>query len=153
MQRGYTRREAEELGNDEMMVETAHAELDAQLQAYDRLQLEMQVMPFADDSKGEHTKAINQLIREEIVVFPDGTECGAWDFYRGKAGHKWSYCEQNGGKIENRTEDMGTWTAEYAVCVFPDGSECSEADYIDGKCAPGVYKKWSLDEKKRIRFR
>jgi len=87
-----------------------------------------------------------------VVVFPDGTECKGWDFYRGKAGQKWSYCEQHEGKIENRVENMGTWTAEYAVCVFPNGSECSEMDYMDGKGGPGVYKKWSPDEKKCIRF-
>lgn len=86
-------------------------------------------------------------IRQEkygVVIFPDGTECNEWDFFRGKAGQKWSYCEQHGGKIENRIEDMGTWTAEYAVCVFPDGSECLETDYLDNRCAPGIYKKWLL---------
>lgn len=93
-------------------------------------------------------------IRKEgygVVIFPDGTECNEWDFFKGKAGQKWSYCERHGGKIENRIENMGTWTAEYAVCVFPDGSECDEMDYVDGKCGPGAYKKWSLDEKKCIK--
>ena len=66
-----------------------------------------------------------------VVIFPDGTECKGWDFFRGKAGQKWTYCEQNGGKIENRIENMGTWTAEYAVCVFPDGTERKEADHIE----------------------
>ena len=86
-----------------------------------------------------------------VVIFPDGTKCGEWDFFRGKAGQIWSYCEQRGGKIENRIENMGTWTADYAVCVFPDGSECSEADYSDGKSGPGVYQKWSMDENKCIK--
>lgn len=84
-----------------------------------------------------------------MVIFPNGTECNAWDFFRGKSGQEWSYCERHGGKVENRSEDMGTWKAEYAVCVFPDGSECSEADYVDGKSGPGIYKKWSLDIEKR----
>lgn len=87
-----------------------------------------------------------------VVIFPDGTECNDWSFFRGNAGQKWSYCEQHGGKIENRVENMGTWTAESAVCVFPDRSECGEMQYIDGKCGPGVYKKWSLDEKKCIKI-
>lgn len=90
--------------------------------------------------------------KEDTVIFPDGTACKGWDFFRGKAGQKWTYCEQHGGKIENRTENMGTWTAEHAVCVFADGSECAEADYIDARCAPGIYKKWSLEEKERIKF-
>ncbi len=71
-----------------------------------------------------------------IVIFPDGTSCDEWDFFRGKAGQKWSYCEQHKGKIENRVEDMGMWTEEHAVCVFPDGSECEEMDNIYGKCRP-----------------
>ena len=87
-----------------------------------------------------------------VVIFPDGTECNDWSFFKGKAGQKWSYCKRHGGKIENRVENMGTWTAESAVCVFPDGSECDETQYIDGKCGPGVYKKWSLDEKKCIKL-
>lgn len=87
-----------------------------------------------------------------VVIFHDGAECKGWDFFRGKAGQKWSHCEQRGGKIENRIENMGTWTAEYAVCVFSNGSECNEADYIDGKSGPGVYKKWSLNAKKCIKF-
>ena len=73
-----------------------------------------------------------------VVIFPDRTEADEWDFFRGKAGQQWSYCEQNGGRIENRTEDMGRWSAEYAVCVFVDGSECKEIDYFDGSCGPGI---------------
>ena len=86
-----------------------------------------------------------------VVIFPDGTECDGWDFYRGKAGQKWSYCQQHGGKIENRSENMGTWKAEYAVCVFADGSECGEADYVEGKSGPGIYKRWSPTAKKCVK--
>lgn len=75
-----------------------------------------------------------------VVIFPDGTEAGEWAFFRGRQGQEWSYCQQHGGKIEARAEDMGSYTAEYAVCVFPDGSECQEVDYIDGKCGPGQNK-------------
>ena len=87
-----------------------------------------------------------------VVVFPDGTECDGWDFYRGKAGQRWSYCELHGGKIEKRSESMGTWKAEYAVCVFADGSECGEADYAEGRSGPGIYKRWSPDIEKRVKL-
>lgn len=87
-----------------------------------------------------------------VVIFPDGTECDGWDFYRGKAGQKWSYCQLHGGKIESRSENMGTWNAEYAVCVFADGSECGEADYSSGKSGPGIYKRWSPDMEKCVRL-
>ena len=76
-------------------------------------------------------------------IFPDGTKCNAWDFFRGKCGQKYTYCEQQGYRIETRTENMGTWTAEYAVCVFDDGSECLEQDYFEGKCSSGECTKWS----------
>ncbi|MFH0763202.1 MAG: DUF333 domain-containing protein [Candidatus Omnitrophota bacterium] len=87
---------------------------------------------------------------DSVVIFPDGTECNAWAFFRGKAGQKRSYCQQHGGKIENRVQDLGSWTAEYAVCVFSDGSECYEMDYIDGECAPGQYKKWEIGDSGRF---
>ena len=86
-----------------------------------------------------------------VVIFPDGTQCDGWDFYRGKAGQKWSCCQLHGGKIEARSENMGTWKAEYAVCVFPDGSECSEADYAQRRSGPGIYKKWSPDAEKCVK--
>ena len=71
-----------------------------------------------------------------MVIFPDGTSCDEWDFFMGRDGQKWSYCQQHGGKIENRVDDMGMWTQEHAVCVFPDSSECDEIDNIYGKCRP-----------------
>jgi len=81
-----------------------------------------------------------------VCIFPDGTECDTWAFYRGKCGQNWTYCKQHGGTIENRTENMGTWTAEYAVCVFNDGSECSEQAYVEGKCGAGQCKQWKQSE-------
>ncbi|HDI73137.1 MAG: hypothetical protein DRO76_02810 [Candidatus Altiarchaeales archaeon] len=79
-------------------------------------------------------------------IFPDGSECKMWDFYRGKCGQKFTFCEQQGFKIENRIDNMGTWIAEYAVCIFDDGSECLEQDYFEGKCKPSGCKKWKMSE-------
>lgn len=62
----------------------------------------------------------------EVCIFPDGSECRAWDFLRGKCGQRFSLCEKKGGKIKTKIKDMGTWRMEYAVCVFPDGSEILE---------------------------
>jgi hypothetical protein len=78
-----------------------------------------------------------------ICVFPDSTSCDDWAFYRGKCGQKFTFCEQHGFRIETRTENMGTWTAEYAVCIFDDGSECSEQDYFEGKCSRSECRKWN----------
>ena len=71
-----------------------------------------------------------------VCIFPDGTECEAWSFFRGNCAQEKTCCGQQGFRIENRIDDMGTWTAEYAVCVFPDGSECLEQDYLAGECSP-----------------
>ena len=43
------------------------------------------------------------------------------------------YCEEQGGRLELRSDDSGT----YGVCTFDDGSECEEWAYFRGECAPG----------------
>jgi len=43
------------------------------------------------------------------------------------------YCEEQGYKLEMRTDENGT----YGVCIFPDGSECEEWSYFRGECQPG----------------
>jgi putative hemolysin len=44
------------------------------------------------------------------------------------------YCEENGGKLEIRTDASG---GQVGICVFPDGSECDEWAYFRGECKPG----------------
>ncbi len=44
------------------------------------------------------------------------------------------FCEEQGYKLEMRTDASGT--AGY--CIFPDGSECEEWAFFRGECAPGV---------------
>lgn len=44
------------------------------------------------------------------------------------------YCEQQGGRIELRTDETG---GQSGVCVFDDGSECDEWAYYRGECQPG----------------
>ncbi len=44
------------------------------------------------------------------------------------------YCEEQGGRLEIRTEAGG---GQYGVCIFPDGSECDEWAFFRGECAPG----------------
>jgi len=88
---------------------------------------------------------------QSIVIFPDSSQCNAGDFLKSTCGQEWSCCGQHGGKLENRTEDMGGGSSEYAVCIFAGGFECGEYDYAGGRCAPGDYKKWSPDPAKRIK--
>ncbi len=82
-----------------------------------------------------------------VCVFPDGSECDEWAFYRGecKPGDSLNmgatmpnpasvFCEDNGGTLEIRTAEDGS---QAGVCVFPDGSECDEWAFNRGECKPG----------------
>jgi len=75
-----------------------------------------------------------------VCIFPDGSECGDWAFYRGEcepaaemANPASVYCEEQGYRVEIRTDDEGN---QYGVCVFPDGGECDEWEFFRGDCGP-----------------
>ncbi len=83
-----------------------------------------------------------------VCVFPDGSECDEWQFYRGECSPKAQEvlqpapgmanpasvnCEAKGGKVEMRTDANG---GQYGMCVFPDGSECDEWQFFRGECSP-----------------
>ena len=42
------------------------------------------------------------------------------------------YCEEQGGRLEMRSDANGT----YGVCIFEEGSECEEWAYWRGECGP-----------------
>ena len=44
------------------------------------------------------------------------------------------FCEDQGGKVEIRTDASGN---QSGVCLFQDGSECDEWAYFRGECQPG----------------
>ncbi len=89
-----------------------------------------------------------------VCIFPDGSECDEWKFFRGECTPKgWTpqptaapsgqagmanpasvHCEEHGGKVEMRTDANG---GVYGVCIFPDGSECEEWKFFRGECKPG----------------
>lgn len=66
---------------------------------------------------------------DAVCIFPDGTQCGEWDFLAGRCGQEFSYCEQQGYDLIDEGTNIGT-------CVFPDGSSCSEFEYFEGTCGP-----------------
>jgi putative hemolysin len=82
----------------------------------------------------EYCKNLGFVIVESACTFPDGTSCDQWAFYRGECGQERSYCNQQGGQISTKTEDMGTWTAVTGVCTL-NGKECDEARFMQtGVC-------------------
>ncbi len=79
-------------------------------------------------------------------LFPDGSECDEWAYYRGECQPGDSlegnanmpnpasvYCEENGGTVKIVTAEDGS---QSGVCVFPDGSECDEWAFFRGECTP-----------------
>lgn len=85
---------------------------------------------------GEYCTMLGFVASESACKFPDGTSCEMWAFYRGECGAPHSYCNQHGGAISSKTEDMGGWTAVYGVCSV-NGVQCKESSFIrTGKCSP-----------------
>jgi putative hemolysin len=80
-----------------------------------------------------------------VCVFPDGSECDEWAFYRRECAPASqggsmpnpasAFCEQQGYQSEIRTASDGS---QAGVCIFPDGSECDEWAYFRGECQPGT---------------
>lgn len=69
---------------------------------------------------------------DAACIFPDGNECGQWDFLAGRCGQEYSYCLSQGGiRLEaEQDSNMGT-------CFFADGSSCLEMPFFQEECRPG----------------
>lgn len=81
-----------------------------------------------------YCEALGYVMVDAQCQFPDGTACEQWSFYRGSCGQEHSWCNLHGGQVTNETKDMGTWTAEIAVCTI-DGQRCLEDPlYRTGVC-------------------
>jgi putative hemolysin len=83
-----------------------------------------------------------------VCIFGNGSECEEWAYYRGECSPGQStegsepgfglanpasvYCEEQGGRLEMRTDRNGT----QGLCLFDDGRECEEWAYWRGECGP-----------------
>lgn len=64
-----------------------------------------------------------------VCILPDNTICDEWEFFTGKCGKEFTYCEKHGGKIITTTEGCNI-SSECALCVLPDGTKINEWDYF-----------------------
>jgi putative hemolysin len=55
-------------------------------------------------------------------LFPDGSECEVWDFFRGKCGRQYSYCARKGCETSTITEDKGSYEITYCACGCKDST-------------------------------
>lgn len=70
-----------------------------------------------------------------VCIFPDGTYCDAWEFYRGECQYNpkptpdryATYCKSKG----YTWEDDGS---AHGICVFPDGSYCDAVAFYERTC-------------------
>lgn len=79
-------------------------------------------------------------------VFPDGTSCEEWAFFRGECSYTPQpvpqpigmpnpasvFCTQSGGTLEIAQTPQG----EQGICRFPNGSSCEEWALYRGECKP-----------------
>jgi putative hemolysin len=83
-----------------------------------------------------YCKKLGYPLVDSRCQFPDGTSCEKWSFYGGTCGQPHSYCALHGGTISTKTENMGSWTAQYAVCDLA-GKQCKEDTFFrTEKCEP-----------------
>ncbi|HEX54702.1 MAG: hypothetical protein DRO94_02395 [Candidatus Altiarchaeales archaeon] len=97
-------------------------------------QLGREGMPSMPNPAAVYCKSLGYKYENGTCEFPDATECDGWEFFTGKCGKKWTYCERYGnGKIEITREGCA-FSQECGLCILPDGTKCREWDYCSGEC-------------------
>ena len=101
-----------------------------------QIQTQIPVDPTWEAAEGPQPgiPAIPDYTLEIICVFPDGTACEEEEFRLGRCGREYSYCVQQGYRLEpGSTLEPGV---NSATCVFPDGSSCPELAFFNDDCGP-----------------
>ena len=55
-----------------------------------------------------------------VCIFPDGSECDSWHFYRGQCGKEFSYCAKKGCETLSISENRGSYSIQYCACQCTD---------------------------------
>ena len=63
-----------------------------------------------DDQGNEHT----------VCIFPNGSECEEWPFFRGICGKEYSYCSRKGCETYSISEDKGAYNVIFCACGCQD---------------------------------
>ncbi|HVJ92304.1 MAG TPA: DUF333 domain-containing protein [Labilithrix sp.] len=78
--------------------------------------------------------SLGYTVTGDDCVFPDGSSCDTWSFYRATCGQAFSYCSRQGGTISTRKVDVGDgFAVDTAFCTTAGGKECEEAEYARTK--------------------
>ena len=87
-------------------------------------------------------RTCNEGGQKGICVFPDKSECGAWNFFTGKCGQKYSYCRKHGYDIETVRDGKSPFSQECAVCVLPNRTKTpvTELMKLDERISKGGIK-------------
>ncbi|MBU4267047.1 MAG: right-handed parallel beta-helix repeat-containing protein [Syntrophaceae bacterium] len=62
-------------------------------------------------------------------VFPDGSSCDGWAFFRGICGQEYSYCSLQGHSMATESVDMGSYSTESQACISESGQRIQPPTY------------------------
>ena len=85
--------------------------------------------PTGENPAAKYCVELGYSLTDSSCMFPDGTSCDEWAFWGGSCGAAHSFCAVHGGTVSLKTENMGSWTAQYAWCTLPDGHACKDTDF------------------------
>jgi putative hemolysin len=90
----------------------------------------------ATEPSSDYCVLLGYQSRGEFCIFPDGTSCNAWAFFRGQCGEPYSYCASKGGEISSRDEMVNGARYVYAECRLGE-VKCKEYSFArTGMCLP-----------------
>ncbi len=107
------------------------------VQAQERKIIYNPAMAYCNTMGYQYETRIDQQGNEHgVCIFPDNSECDAWDFFKGKAGNSFSYCAQNGFDVSTNEGKIRTYESECAVCISKSKDSSGTADKLVSSMIP-----------------